>query len=457
MPISDKEISQLLYEQLPSVYHNEDAKAKPTPYPLKRFLQVASVGLEQVESEIDDLQLLFNPDLTPAKYLDPLGRMLGFTFPKFCTEADKRALLKNLPLLYKLKGSDLIFQMLARLIFEPDARTDVHWEYTLPSVKLAIELEVSDYVPNILEKTQIYSELVEFFRPINVELEFELLVYYQEELIADFRVTFEFDVLYIDDNFLGQHEYTGGANVKPRVLNKMILNQTAELYDALYEYYDLNKAIDHVIDSITTVETEEETFEKLRKYLSENVFINNISSINGSALLSNSSGELMDDSHYDSTHSLHTEEASHNHSYTETAIVSINDSIVSEMDSTNDGNTNSFLIGADVPEEYVHENWDVENIADVYTEDSEDDTYPHQLTLNRSLLNDSEVLGDKFREEERGIDRIQCISKEEFDHEEMEDSSSSSVLIDLNYSLNFAILNSTMVLSKNHPVIMYNY
>lgn len=199
--VDRENFGEKLYQLLPKIYHEQDLKAL-NPEPLRRFLQVTSLGLDTIDRRIDAMHLIFNIDFTPVQYLDPIGRMLGFDFRKDTTEEEKRRIIKNLPTLYKLKGNTIVFEMLARIMFHEEAKAEVDWIYSDSDsgVKLEIELEVGDFITDMQGKMDRYNYLAEKFRPVNVGYVWKMLVFYYEEVFAKVEEK-RLDVIYINDGY----------------------------------------------------------------------------------------------------------------------------------------------------------------------------------------------------------------------------------------------------------------
>ena len=255
MPVSNTKFSEILYKLLPELYRKEDLKVEPRPQPLKRFLEVASVGLEHAEREVDEMQLLFQADKIPEKHLDAVGKMLGMTFTRNTSVTEKRKMIGMLPILYKLKGNDIVFELLARIIFNPDASTKIDWEFTEKTVTLKIKLTVSETIPNLEERQATYMELMNYFRPVNTLTAWVIEVYYEEEFLGNVQVHYDIDTLYIDDNQFGY---------KPKetdiaLLNHMKLNSTAKFYASMLEQYKQSYG-EEVLDVL--IQNEEEVFER---------------------------------------------------------------------------------------------------------------------------------------------------------------------------------------------------
>lgn len=249
MPVSNEKFADLLYRHLPQIYRTEDSKVQPIPYPLKRFLQVASVGFEQVEDNIDNLALLFDPELMPEKFLDPVARMMGFPFPPGTTVEEKRRLLSNLPALYSLKGEDVVFGMLARLLFHKTAKATTEWVYKETSTSVKIKLDVLEGQPGELDlKRERYLKLIDFFRPVNVGISWTILVFYQYLIDLKVSDSHSFDILKVNDNYntyrkyataelnnqgflLGDNFYTFGGLLYPETFN--LLKSTDEHSDLM--------------------------------------------------------------------------------------------------------------------------------------------------------------------------------------------------------------------------------
>lgn len=218
MPVSDKKFDEVLYDLLPAVYHTADKEANPVPLPLKRFLQVASVGFEKVETDIDGLAMLFDVDKVDVKYLPLISRMLGYELPHNCSVEEARGIIRNLPYLYKIKGTTQIFEVISRIVFGIDSKITVRWQYQESYTSLNIVMDFYDKITNVDNRQEVFEELVNYFRPVNVGVKWEFLIRYVDEYTHDFEVTNTIDHLLLHDNYLG--------NKAVNVLNKLRLNDS---------------------------------------------------------------------------------------------------------------------------------------------------------------------------------------------------------------------------------------
>lgn len=174
-----KELYEILYDRLPEIYRKEDAEVPLNPYPLKRFFQIAFEGVKPLEKKIQNVENLFNVGLTDAKNLDTLGELLGLTFPKGTLEEEKRRIIKNLPQLYKMKGTDTVYGVLAKLVFHKDAKTNILWSYDgFPRA----DIEVLDTIEDLDGKQTRFLELLEHFRTPNTKIGWVISIIYLYEV-----------------------------------------------------------------------------------------------------------------------------------------------------------------------------------------------------------------------------------------------------------------------------------
>lgn len=233
MPISpNKDIAQVVYDLLPEMYRRADSEViKPYSEPLKRFIQVASVGLKDIEGKSDAMKLLRNADFVDERFLDILGRNFGFEFPSGTTVEEKRRLLKNLPDLYKIKGNSDVFDLLARTLFHKSAKTSVDWRYddveNSRNVQVTLELGDSAVDNEGLEgKRQRFIKLIEYFRPVNVGTAWTMSMFYdvvvellnqEEEQIVKVNINDNFNPYDKETSTLNSNDTLGviGFDVKP--------------------------------------------------------------------------------------------------------------------------------------------------------------------------------------------------------------------------------------------------
>lgn len=172
-----------LYEnRLPSIYLGEDAKQKPAPFPLKRYLQITDVGFDYVNDKIEGLMNLYDIDNCPPEFLPYLADMLGFEFPYEMTDIEKRQWIKLLPTLYKFKGTKSLFNYLGRVVYGADTTVSAtRYGRTVEDPFNNIELKVSidGDTRNITDLTDKYRRFADKFRPVNHRLDVLIsLIYY---------------------------------------------------------------------------------------------------------------------------------------------------------------------------------------------------------------------------------------------------------------------------------------
>lgn len=261
---SKKSMGEILYDLLPQLYKVEDAKQKPIPYPLKRYLQVAGIGLDFMRSKIEGHVNMFDLDKAPPELLPHLAKMLGFEFPYDMTEKEQRSLLKVIPILYKLKGTKAVFHYLAGQIFELEAKTYSEWvsrggQNGENLIKITVETkgELSDLQTRI-DRYYRYSEL---FRPVNHKLFWQIILYYTD--VYDKRKILDeygIEQLFIDDD----HIVPLGNE---RLLNHLILNRDGfpllkgDVYDIKSKYTEeLIETLKYIEDDFSVKIGEDELF-----------------------------------------------------------------------------------------------------------------------------------------------------------------------------------------------------
>lgn len=179
--IKDKDnFGSMLYDKLPLIYKTEDGTVKPYTYPLKRFYQIASVGLDFLKAKTDGRRNLYDLDKVPAEFLPHLAKMMGFTFPYDMPESDQRNLLKSLPYLYKMKGTGEVFNYLGRKVYgiSSSATTALRIEDLVRY--LDVNVEINGEVAELDKKTEWYRRFAEKFRPVNHHLNVIINLYYAD-------------------------------------------------------------------------------------------------------------------------------------------------------------------------------------------------------------------------------------------------------------------------------------
>lgn len=220
MSMSKKPLDELLYGLLPEVYRQEDSKIKPTPFPLKRFIQVASTGLEFIEGKIEGHSNIYNLDKTPEELIPHLAKMMGWEFPYDMPIDEQRNLLKSLPYLYQMKGTATVFDYLGRKVFGADSSAEtvrrdypfsalnntsheISQTFLLNTVKNIIDVRVliNGEVSQINEKIERYNDFADRFRPVNHYLNIIISLFYSSDY--EIKVTDEhvIDILQTTDTF----------------------------------------------------------------------------------------------------------------------------------------------------------------------------------------------------------------------------------------------------------------
>ena len=175
-----------LYEALPPLYRREDAKIRPKPYPLKRFLQVAGTGFNFLAEKQEGHANMFDLYNTNSIFLPHLAEMMGYKFPYEMSEIEQRNFLKVLPDLYKYKGTSRVFDYLGQVVF--GSTTRVHSDYRLnddPKLPyyhvLDIYIEINGNLRDIGVRSERYRKFADTFRPLNTVINPIAQVYYTDE------------------------------------------------------------------------------------------------------------------------------------------------------------------------------------------------------------------------------------------------------------------------------------
>jgi phage tail-like protein len=114
MQVTQKDYLNYLYEKLPPVYRDYDAKLK---YPLKRYLECIVTGAFKPTLDlISSMLLLLDPEKCPIQYLPYLCQSFGVTYHPEVEERFQRKYLKNIIEIYKRKGTHSIIAFIAREI-----------------------------------------------------------------------------------------------------------------------------------------------------------------------------------------------------------------------------------------------------------------------------------------------------------------------------------------------------
>lgn len=197
-----------LYNMLPPIYRKEDAKVKPNPEPLKRFLKILHEGgYKPLIERIDSLQNLTDIDNADPNDLHLLVKTLGLDFPYNMTDKERKKYLKIIPTIYKSKGTEDSFNFLAREIFS--TKTSIHTtaetyqEGMTPEEwrRIFINIEVDGSLPDLQRKEQNFRKFVEIVRPVNRILVINLMLMYYDEYNLDERArdNYKFEKLFFNE------------------------------------------------------------------------------------------------------------------------------------------------------------------------------------------------------------------------------------------------------------------
>lgn len=196
-----------LYNMLPPIYRKEDAKIRPNPEPLKRFLKILHEGgFKPLIERIDSHQNLMDIDVADSRYLHLLVKTLGLDFPYNMSDKERRKYLKIIPSIYKSKGTADAFNFLAREIFSTktkiNTRAEVYKEGMTPKEwrRIFIDMEVDGALPDLQRKEENFRKFAEIVRPVNRILVINLvLVYYTEYKFAErVRDSFNSEIIIVN-------------------------------------------------------------------------------------------------------------------------------------------------------------------------------------------------------------------------------------------------------------------
>jgi phage tail-like protein len=263
-----------LYDnRLPRVYKRDDAVQKPSPFPLKRYLQVTDVGYQYINDKTDGLFNMYNPDLCPPEFLPYLASMLGFEFPFEMTEREQRQWLKLLPTLYESKGTKNLFRYLGRVVYGKD--TDVSAE-RFPMIlnagvveepnTIELRVQVNGDIFDLDKRTDNFRSFAEKFRPVNHRLDVLIALFYADE--------YEKSRLADNSEFHFLQESTTDLYDKAKIIEAYDFYKLKyveeDVYDSsqIYESYDINRTSDDDEYLVQPIEREEITV--LKHYESDN-------------------------------------------------------------------------------------------------------------------------------------------------------------------------------------------
>lgn len=198
-----KTMGERLYEMTPVSYKKFDADQKPTPYPLKRFMQLLDEGgWEHIQKEIEDMRNMYDPLRTPERNLDMLADIMGFRFPIttvgdglggevsiFLTSDEKRQFLSLLPTLYENKGTPKVFYFLGRNIFGAETSVVPEWIPRTVSSSgnhtINLNVAVEDGVLDLGAKAERYKMFADKFRPANNVINVTLQIIYHDDYTSE--------------------------------------------------------------------------------------------------------------------------------------------------------------------------------------------------------------------------------------------------------------------------------
>ena len=187
------DLKDFLYNRLPEIYRREDAKVSPSPYPLRRFLDLLTEGgLQTVLNYIEDFRSIQNVDEFPKELLPLIAQQYGLEFPYDMDEASQRKFIKVLPTLYANKGTEEAFKYLAREIFgegtnlqanmaqKPVDMSDEDWLNSDDWHKLLVYLEINGETLKLENKHLNFIKFCEIIRPVNTTVIPYLALFYND-------------------------------------------------------------------------------------------------------------------------------------------------------------------------------------------------------------------------------------------------------------------------------------
>jgi phage tail-like protein len=254
-----KSMGEVLYDLLPQLYKTEDSRLEPNPYQLKRFLQINGVGLDYLRDKAKGHSDLFSVDNTPPELLPHLAEMLGFEFPYSMSVNEQRSLIKLLPTLYKLKGTQSVFDYLSRQIFGLDAKAYSDWVSRggeNGENLIRINIEANGETPNLQPRIDRYYAYSEKFRPVNHKLFWSIVLHYTEDYERQSKLHIDYrpDIIFMDDDYNPNEDF---------LLNTLVLNDTKYRFPRLQgDWYDKNSKllVDYDLEKLLTTSTDRYTF-----------------------------------------------------------------------------------------------------------------------------------------------------------------------------------------------------
>lgn len=202
------DLAKVMYDLLPPIYKDRDDEAVPTPYPLRRFYQLAGAALDDLQVIISKLYNLYDIPRQSEEIIDELARSFGFEFPENFTLDEKRLFLYNFPKILSMKGTDEIYEAIAHIFFYRDAIVSTEWEYKDSYLygrrTVTVDLDVPDTLPDFEEKRKKFDDIVEYFRTINVSIAWNISVFYEYDVKLKIDDSYNFDWIDMNDNFVGK-------------------------------------------------------------------------------------------------------------------------------------------------------------------------------------------------------------------------------------------------------------
>ena len=112
---------------LPSVYRPKRAE---DPSFLRDFLWIFQQVLDSVNRQVDDIPDLFNPSTTPPEFLPWLASWFAIAFDETTPEAHRRRILREAPLLFRIRGTKAALVRLVKLFTGLDIDVEENrWPY----------------------------------------------------------------------------------------------------------------------------------------------------------------------------------------------------------------------------------------------------------------------------------------------------------------------------------------
>lgn len=285
MKYNKTKFGEMTYQNLPDFYKNIDNTLKPIPEPLRRYLNLLGVGLDEIYEYSNDLLRAFDIDTIDDRFLEPISKFLGLEFPYYMDNKEKRKLLKIIAKLYATKGTKSSFEYLAREIFGTKTKIEVNkvkyeegmtpeeWRY------LFIEITADEDIKDLDKKKEDYFKMAEIVRPVNTIIGMALtLMYYEYYDKSRLRDLYSFDELHELSKGDSYKKYLDlRENVlhpKSKDLTGFILNGGDSTLSSLKPFYEIEGGVKDSENIAVLIELIEEIYQsdKITEKLVKDIF-----------------------------------------------------------------------------------------------------------------------------------------------------------------------------------------